>query len=124
MTRTVTVTATLMLAIALMLTVLAARAVAADNERLDDCAEAPTKAAEQYCLTHGGEAPPAKPARLSFKPWQRIWQCSDIRVTETVNQPGVVNYDLGGTIWGGSNFTLNFQRGDLFFNGRPCLQLR
>lgn len=123
-TRTVTVAATLMLAIALMLTMLAARAVAADDERLDDCAEAPTKAAEQYCLTHNGAAPPAKPARLSFKPWQRIWQCNDIRVTETVNQPGIVNYDLGGTIWGGSNFTLNFQRGELYFNGRPCLQLR
>jgi hypothetical protein len=97
MTRTVTVAATLMLAIALMLTMLAARAVAADDD-----------------------APPLQ----RFKPWQRTWQCNDIRVTETVNQPGVVNYDLGGTIWGGSNFTLNFQRGDLFFNGRPCLQLR
>jgi len=96
MTRTVTVAATLMLAIALMLTVMAARAVAADDD-----APAPR-----------------------FRPWQRIWQCNDIRVTETVNQPGTVNYDLGGTIWGGSNFTLNFQRGDLFFNGRPCLQLR
>jgi len=125
MPRTITVAATLMLAIALMLTALAARAVAADNEALDDCAEAPTKAAEQYCLTHNGAAPPARPARpIAFKPWQRIWQCNDIRVTETVNQPGVANYDLGGTIWGGSNFTLNFNRGELYFNGRPCLQLR
>ena len=59
-----------------------------------------------------------------FKPWQRIWQCNDIRVTETVSQPGIANYDLGGTIWGGSQFMLNFNRGELYFNGRPCLQLR
>ena len=66
--------------------------------------------------------PPVRAAR--FQPWQRIWQCNDIRVTETVNQPGTVNYDLGGTIWGGSQFTLNFERGDLYFNGRPCYRWR
>jgi hypothetical protein len=60
----------------------------------------------------------------AFKPWQRVWQCNDIRVTETVNQPGIVNYDLGGTIWGGSQFALDIQRGNLYFNGRPCLPLR
>ena len=64
------------------------------------------------------------PAPAAFKPWQRIWQCNDIRVTETVMQPGIVNYDLGGTIWGGSQFTLNITRGDLYFNGRPCWPLR
>jgi hypothetical protein len=63
------------------------------------------------------------PVSTAFRPWQRVWQCNDIRVTETVNQPGVVNYDLGGTIWGGSNFTLNITRGDLYFNGRPCVPL-
>src|SRR4051794_3526772 len=103
------IAATLMLAIALMLTALAARAVAADNEALDDCVLAPNKAAEEYCLTHNGAAPPAaKPA--AFRPSQRIWQCNDIRVTETATQPGIINYDLGGTIWGGSQFTLDFRR--------------
>jgi hypothetical protein len=57
---------------------------------------------------------------VRFQPSQRVWQCNDIRVTETVMQPGVVTYDLGGTIWGGSQFTLNIQQGALFFNGRPC----
>jgi hypothetical protein len=52
-----------------------------------------------------------------------MWQCNDIRVTETVNQPGIVHYDLGGTIWGGSQFVLNLTNGALFFNGRPCLPL-
>jgi hypothetical protein len=49
---------------------------------------------------------------------------NDIRVTETVNQPGIVNYDLGGTIWGGSQFALDIERGILYFNGRLCLPLR
>ena len=49
---------------------------------------------------------------------------NDIRVTETVNQPGIVNYDLGGTIWGGSQFALDIERGILYFNGRPCLPRR
>jgi len=30
-----------------------------------------------------------------------------------------VEYDLGGTIWGGARFTI--VKGQLFFNGRPCL---
>jgi hypothetical protein len=55
-----------------------------------------------------------------FKGWQRAWQCSDIRVTETVTQRGIVNYDLAGTIWGGSQFALDIQRGTMWFNGRPC----
>ena len=48
---------------------------------------------------------------VAFKPWQRIWQCNDIRVTETSIRPGVINYDLAGTIWGGSssrNWTLQW----------------
>jgi hypothetical protein len=64
------------------------------------------------------------PAPAAFKSWQRIWQCNDIRVTETVTQPGIVSYDLGGTIWGGSQFTLNIARGNLYFNGRSCWPLR
>jgi hypothetical protein len=45
-------------------------------------------------------------------------------VTETVNQPGIVHYDLGGTIWGGSQFVLNLTNGALMsgmyrFRGRP-----
>jgi hypothetical protein len=123
----ITVAATMILAIALMLTALAARAVAADNEALDDCVLAPNKAAEKYCLTHGGAAPPDDPPRVRARfvpPLPRVWQCNDIRVTETVLQPGIVNYDLGGTIWGGSQFTLNINQGNLYFNGRPCYRYR
>jgi hypothetical protein len=98
----VTVAATMILATALLLTVLAARAVAADTD----------------------DPPADPPVRAAFRPLQRIWQCNDIRVTETLLQPGVVNYDLGGTIWGGSQFTLNIQQGYLYFNGRPCAPLR
>jgi hypothetical protein len=68
------------------------------------------------------ENEPPQPTR--FQPWQRIWQCNDIRVTETGRQPGIVHYDLGGTIWGGGQFTLNFMQDLLYFNGRPCVPLR
>jgi hypothetical protein len=68
------------------------------------------------------------PAPARFQPWQRVWQCNDIRVTATGPQPGVTVYDLGGTIWGGSQFTLvpgkGFLELDLYFNGRPCVPLR
>ena len=36
-----------------------------------------------------------------FRPWQQVWQCNDIRVTITGRDPFSVEYDLGGTIWGG-----------------------
>jgi len=48
---------------------------------------------------HRGAAPPR------FQPWQEIWQCNDIRVTVTAPDPFSIEYDLGGTIWGGSRFT-------------------
>jgi hypothetical protein len=57
-----------------------------------------------------------------FRPWRLVWQCNDIRVTVTARDPFSVEYDLGGTIWGGSRFTVI--RGELFFNGRPCLPLQ
>ena len=57
-----------------------------------------------------------------FRPWQQVWQCNDIRVTVTARDPISVEYDLGGTIWGGSRFTV--VKGELFFNGRPCLPLQ
>jgi hypothetical protein len=62
-----------------------------------------------------------KPA--TFHPWQEIWQCNDIRVTVTMRDPNVIEYDLGGTIWGGSQFAKPLN-GPLYFNGRPCLPLR
>ena len=62
----------------------------------------------------------AKPTR--FQPWQQIWQCNDIRVTVTERQAGVIEYDLGGTIWGGSRFTKPFT-GPLYFNDRQCLYI-
>jgi hypothetical protein len=57
-----------------------------------------------------------------FRPWQQAWQCNDIRVTVTARDPFSVEYDLGGTIWGGSRF--NIVKGALYFNGRPCLPLQ
>jgi hypothetical protein len=53
--------------------------------------------------------------------WQAIWQCNDIHVTVTSRQPEEIEYDLGGSIWGGSRFTV--VRGNLYFNSRPCYQL-
>jgi len=54
-----------------------------------------------------------------FQPWQQVWQCDDIGVTITARDPFSIEYDLGGTIWGGSRFTVI--KGELFFNWRPCL---
>lgn len=62
---------------------------------------------------------PVKPT--PFRPWQQVWQCNDIRVTVTSLKPFEVNYDIGGTIWGGSQFTMI--AGDLYFNGRPCVPI-
>jgi hypothetical protein len=63
----------------------------------------------------GGVLPP-------FRPWQDVWQCNDVRVTITSRSPEEIEYDLGGMIWGGSRFTV--VRGNLFFNGRPCVPVR
>jgi hypothetical protein len=93
----------------------------ADNQAdIDACAEATYEtpdqnAAFERCLKARKVA--------TFRPWQRAWQCNDIRVTETVTQRGIVNYDLAGTIWGGSQFALDIQRGTMWFNGRPCVFL-
>ena len=57
-----------------------------------------------------------------FRPWQQDWQCNDIWVTVTARDPFSIEYDLGGTIWGGSRFTVI--KGELYFNARPCLPLR
>jgi hypothetical protein len=75
---------------------------------------------EQECKTARAAYAAANVKPVPFKGWQRAWQCNDIRVTETVTQRGIVNYDLGGTIWGGSQFALDIQRGTMWFNGRPC----
>jgi hypothetical protein len=66
-----------------------------------------------------GDAPLKPPP---FRPWQEVWQCNDVRVTVTSRSPEEIEYDLGGMIWGGSRFTV--VRGNLFFNGRPCVPLR
>src|SRR5262245_50333754 len=76
----------------------------------------------QVCTDWIGSHPKPKP--VAFKPWQRIWQCNDIRVTETGIRPGVINYDLAGTIWGGSQFTYDLNREKIYFNGRACLPVR
>ena len=54
---------------------------------------------------------------IRFRPWQAIWQCNDIRVTVTSRQPEEIEYDLGGSIWGGSRFTI--VRRFIYSNGRP-----
>ena len=64
--------------------------------------------------------PPPPPSR--FRPWQQVWQCNDIRVTIIARDPFSIEYDLGGTIWGGSHFTV--VKGALYFNERPCLPLQ
>ena len=69
-----------------------------------------------------GPLPPPPPPPARFRPWQQAWQCNDIRVTITGRDPYSVEYDLGGTIWGGSRFTV--VKGALYFNGRPCLPLQ
>jgi hypothetical protein len=84
-----------------------------------EAAETPEqKAGYDHCMQEANKPKPA-----AFKPGLRIWQCNDIRVTERINQPGIVNYDLGGTIWGGSQFTLDLNRSVLYFNGKPCQKL-
>jgi hypothetical protein len=49
-------------------------------------------------------------------------QCDDVRVTITSRSPAEIEYDFSGMIWGGSRITV--VRGNLFFNGRPCVPLR
>jgi len=80
---------------------------------------------EEDCFAEGDcikEAP--KPVR--WQPWQQVWQCNDIRMTITSRTQGLIEYDLGGSIWGGSRFAVDFRRdpwGKYWFNGRPCIQI-
>jgi uncharacterized RDD family membrane protein YckC len=50
----------------------------------------------------------------------RVTRADDIRVTTGERQPGVTFYDIGGSIWGGSQFVAT--RDGLYFNGRPRSQ--
>jgi hypothetical protein len=70
-----------------------------------------------------GFEPPVKPKPVAFRPWRQVWQCNDIRIVEFSNRQGLIEYDLGGTIWGGSQFARDLNRDMLFFNGRPCLKV-
>jgi len=101
-----TVIAGLMLAVSIIVGLLLGRA------RADDGDSADVHQMERDFV--------AKPTR--FQPWQQIWQCNDIRVTVTERQAGVIEYDLGGTIWGGSRFTKPLA-GPLYFNDRQCLYI-
>src|SRR5262249_45895920 len=38
-----------------------------------------------------------------FHPCHKVWQCNDIAVTITGRDRNTVEYDLGGTIWGGAH---------------------
>jgi hypothetical protein len=53
-----------------------------------------------------------------FRPWQQV--CAMMFASPSPEFS--VEYDIGGMIWGGSRFTV--VKGDLFFNGRPCLPLQ
>jgi hypothetical protein len=72
---------------------------------------------------------PPKPKPQVFKPWRMAWQCNDVRVTVTEAKQGVTTFDVGGTVIGGSQFTTVIKMAghvpvfDLYFNGRPCVQL-
>jgi hypothetical protein len=68
------------------------------------------------------DAPP--PARVRFQPWQEAWQCNDLRVTVTSPAPGIINYDIAGTIWGGINFTFNGPQHQLYKGAWPCVFVR
>jgi len=83
---------------------------------------------ENWCLSHPDDikndpaCKPFRPKPVRFRPWQQVWQCNDIRVTVTGSDPVTINYDIGGTIWGGINFTLWQSR--LFLRGVPCTPVR
>jgi hypothetical protein len=81
---------------------------------------------EEDCKANG-DCIEEKPVRIRFQPWQMAWQCNDLRVTVTGQDPNTVNYDIGGTILGGINFTQAFNLRDgnrLFLRGVPCVPLR
>jgi hypothetical protein len=68
-----------------------------------------------------------KPKPPAFRPWSLVWQCSDLRITVGEQRRGVTTFDVGGTIFGGAQFTTTQQMAGyvplppaLFFNGRPC----
>ena len=69
----------------------------------------------------GADEDDATPKPTQFRPWQEVWQCNDIRLTVTGRAPFEIEYGLGGTIWGGSRFTIVERQ--LYFNGHPCLRL-
>jgi hypothetical protein len=86
-----------------------------------------TSIAALFLVTGAAYAQDTEPEPARFRPSQQIWQCNDIRVTVTNPSPGVVNYDIGGTIWGGINFTAVYSigpDGGLFLRGMPCARLR
>jgi hypothetical protein len=78
---------------------------------------------ERECAEGLGVRP--KPAR--FRRWRMAWQCNDLRVTVTGQNANTINYDIGGTIWGGINLTQTFDLHEgyrLFLRGVPCVPLR
>ena len=83
-----------------------------------------------YCFNPDGSrvktkeclAAPGKPRAVAFRATQQAWQCNDLRVTVTHSGPFTWNYDIGGTIWGGINFTSDGP--NLYLRGIPCVPLR
>jgi len=64
------------------------------------------------------------PQPVRFRPWQEVWQCNDLRVTITSNAPGMINYDIAGSILGGINFTMDGPRHQLYKGQWPCALVR
>jgi hypothetical protein len=83
--------------------------------------EQSARATYEHCLEDAKSMEPIKP--VAFRPWQQVWQCNDIRIVEFSNRQGLIEYDLSGTIWGGSQFARDLNRDMLFFNRRPCLKV-
>ena len=106
-----------------LIIILARAAPAADNIGIDD--ECPYNSKLAY------DDPACKPKPIVWRPWQQVWQCNDIRLTVTSRTEGLIEYDVAGSIWGGSQFAVDFRRRfagsgteAYYFNGRPCARLQ
>jgi len=81
---------------------------------------------DEVCDIKPEECKPS-PVIPSWRPWRQVWQCNDIRLTVASRTQGLIEYDIGGTIWVGSRFAVDFRRnpdGTYWFNGRPCARLQ
>src|SRR5262245_7609198 len=103
-----------MLAFLLIALIIAARADDVDEIRAECEAQMTdahdTPAERRAAIARCMEEQTPKPAVTRWRPWQQIWQCNDIRLTITSRTEGLIEYDIGGSIWGGSQFAVDFRR--------------